>query len=275
MQFPRIRTTNTERDTHGAYSPRNMAGKRGYSSISTYVNKRVAGGSYNAPLKRRRTSSVKTVQVVPGFTRRVGNYGRYGGNAVRAGMMPEKKFFDTALSFSVDATGEVPVTGQLTLIPQGDTESTRDGRKAVIESIQIRGSMLFTPGASATAATATNLWLVLDTQCNGAAAAWDDVFSGTAVTGASTLLNLNNSGRFRILKHWSHTWNPAAGATAAYNQSVKTLEYFKRCSIPVDWSSTTGAITEIRSNNIFLLAGATNTDDQVAFTGNARLRFRG
>ena len=31
----------------------------------------------------------------------------------------ELKFFDTALSFTCDATGEVPATGQLALIPQG------------------------------------------------------------------------------------------------------------------------------------------------------------
>lgn len=227
-----------------------------------------------ASTRARKTRAV--AKVVPGFTRRVGNYGRYGRNAYSAGMMPEKKFFDTALSFTFDSTGEVPATGQLTLIPQGDTESTRDGRKAEIESVQIRAQLIFTPGAGASAAAAdeTHLYLIQDTQCNGAAAAATDVFTGTNF--ATAMLNLNNSGRFRILKHWCHTWNVGAGVTTAYANVSKQLEFYKRVKIPVDWSSTTGAITEIRSNNIFLMAGSgLGTDDTISLTGNARLRFRG
>lgn len=192
---------------------------------------------------------------------------------INLGMKPELKFFDTSLSFNFDVTGEVPATGQLALIPQGDTESTRDGRLAVIKSIQIRGAFVFTPGAAGTAATSTFLYLVLDTQANGGAAAVSDVFTSADMW--SNMLNLNNSGRFRILKKWVHTFNPPAGATTAYNVQVKQLEFYKRCNIKMDWSSTTRAITEIRSNNIFLLAGAVNSDDLVQFSGTCRLRFVG
>lgn len=219
----------------------------------------------------RRSASAIRAMVVPGYTRSAGYYGRFS----RSGIGAEKKFFDTTLNFSFDATGEVPATGQLTLIPQGDTESTRDGRKAVIESVQIRANLTFTPGAGATASCVTNMWLVLDTQCNGAAAAWDDVFSGTGVSGTGVMLNLNNSGRFRILKHWTWNWNPGSGATTAFNTVSKQLEFYKKCNIPVDWSSTTGALTEIRSNNLFLLAGSSNADDLVSLGGTCRLRFRG
>lgn len=216
----------------------------------------------------------QVVAVVPGYTRRVGNYGRYGVSARQAGLLPEKKFFDTTLSFSFDATGEVPATGQLALIPQGDTESTRDGRKAVIESIQIRASVVASPTTATTFASTAHLYLVQDTQCNGAAAAATDVFTSTNF--GQAMLNLNNSGRFRILKHWQHTFVPGAGVAAAYNQTRKQIEIFQKCNIPVDWSSTTGAITEIRSNNIFLLAGTANdSDDDIALSGQCRLRFRG
>lgn len=246
--------------------------KRSYASISgkaKYVAKR---------LTKRPRSAVRAAiaAVVPGYTRSGGSYGRYGRLAALRGLVPEKKFFDTALSFNFDSTGEVPATGQLALIPQGDTESTRDGRKAMIESIQIRGELIFTPGAAASAAAAdvTHLYLVLDTQCNGAAAQATDVFTGNNF--ATAMLNLNNSGRFRILKHWVHTWAPGAGVTGAYINCAKQLEYYKKCKIDMDWSSTTGALTEIRSNNIFLLAGSgLGTDDTVSFTGTCRLRFRG
>lgn len=205
--------------------------------------------------------------IVPGYTRRVGNYGRYSGAAA------ERKFFDTTLSFTIDATGEVPATGQLTLIPQGDTESTRDGRKATIKSVQIRGNFEFVPAAAATADTVAFLYLIQDSQCNGAAAAATDVF--TSATFHSNFINLNNSGRFRILKKWVVPMMPGAGATTAYNNVIKQIEFFKSCNIPVDWSAATGAITEIKSNNLFLMAGSSGSDDTITFSGNCRLRFVG
>lgn len=196
------------------------------------------------------------------------------GRLRRRQVLPEKKFFDTALSFTVDATGEVPATGQITLIPQGDTESTRDGRKANIESVQIRANCVLAPASSTTAATIMQLYLVLDTQANGAAAAATDVFTSTNF--ATAMLNLNNSGRFRILKHWVVPFKAGAGVSGAYNAVVKQIEYYQKCDIDVDWSGTTGAITEIRSNNLFLMAGTEGqSDDIITVTGNARLRFRG
>lgn len=249
-----------------------MAPKRSYTAMRNGQRK------YSAPARpsKRRTTATSRARaaLVPGYTRTGGSYGRYGVSARLMGLAPEKKYFDTDLSFNIDATGEVPATGQLCLIPQGDTENTRDGRKAVIESVQIRGMFSFTPAAAVTAIANCHMYLVLDTQCNGAAAAATDVFTGTDFR--SAMLNLNNSGRFRILKHWYVELEPQAGATTAYNQAFKQLEYYKKCKIPVDWSSTTGAITEIRSNNIFLLAGCnTAADDLTAFVGTCRLRFRG
>lgn len=215
---------------------------------------------------------VRTQFVVPGVTRTGGAYNRYRG--AKNPNAPELKYFDTALNFSFDATGEVPATGQLSLIPQGDTATTRDGRQATIKSVQIRARLDFVPAAGATAQTTTTMYLVLDKQCNGAAAAVTDVFVQNALTVA--MLNLDNSDRFIILKKWSHTWGATAGATTAYNNSVKRIEWYKKCNIPITWNSTTGAITEIRSNNIFLLAGAdANGDDLVTLTGNCRLRFLG
>jgi len=79
----------------------------------------------------------------PGVDRTGGYYGRFAGRGA------ELKFFDTATSFSIDTSPEVPATGQLVLIPQGVTESTRVGRKCVIRSIQGRWDLRFNPGAGA------------------------------------------------------------------------------------------------------------------------------
>jgi len=217
--------------------------------------------------KRRKYSKVS---VVPGYTRKSGYYGRFTkGNC---GAPDELKFFDTGINFLADTTAET-VSSSLVLIPQGDTESTRDGRKACIKSVQIRGTATYGPGALATASCVTHMWLVLDTQANGAAATFTDVFTSTA---ASTCqMNLENSSRFRIMKHWVEEWSPMAGSTTALNDVTRSIEYYKKCEVPIIWSSTTGAITELRSNNILLLAGATVNDDLVSFALSARVRFQG
>lgn len=184
----------------------------------------------------------------------------------------EKKFFDTALAFSFDATGEVPATGQLVLIPQGVTEQSRVGRACVIKSLQLRIHAGFAPAAAATASTNAWIYVVQDTQANGAAAAITDVLTSNNMS--TGLLNLDNSQRFRILKKLKMTFNPGAGVTTAYNNVNVDKECFLKLNIPIDYSSTTGAITEIRSNNIFLLAGTdTTSDDTVVLDGNARVRF--
>lgn len=253
-----------------------MAGRTSFKAIpGKFSSAEWRRGNAARSAKSARTASVAARRaVVPGYTRTGGSYGRYGASARRMGLLPEKKFFDTALSFTVDATGEVPATGQLALIPQGDTESTRDGRKATIESIQLRGRVAYVPGAAGTASTNAYIYVVLDSQCNGAAAAVTDVFTEADLSKA--LLNLNNSGRFRILKKIQMSFNPQAGVSAAFNSVIKPLEFYKKCSIDMDWSSTTGALSEIRSNNIFLIAGTDQgSDDVVTVTGNCRLRFRG
>jgi len=234
------------------------------------------------PLKRRGGTSLAVLRAGPapakyrGIYRKSGFYGRFGTNARNVGNRPEKKFFDTFLTFSIDTTGEVPATGQLALIPQGDTESTRDGRQCVIKSWHIKADLSLVPAAAANPSGMTQICLVQDTQCNGAAAAFGDIVTA-GVSMDQAPINMSNSSRFRILKKWTHSWNPTAGVTTAYCNMTKHIEKFKRCNIPLQYSSTTGAITEIKSNNLFLIAGANtaNIDDLVTCNGSFRVRFTG
>jgi len=201
----------------------------------------------------------------PGYSRTEGFYGRFAGRG------SELKFFDTTNSFTVDSTGEVPVTGQFCLIPQGVTESSRVGRKCVIKSIQGKWNLTYTPGAGASAATIIAISLVQDTQCNGAAAAITDVYTGNEISQAHR--NLANSQRFKVLKKWTIPFVAQSGVTTAYNQVQKHIEFYKKLSVPLEFSSTTGAITELKTNNIFLLASAFSSDDLVSVAGTTRLRF--
>lgn len=226
--------------------------------------------------KRRRTGSYKTAGVTVrrrpyAKAKRRRPYARSYG--ISSGIQKELKFFDTDLSFLIDLTGEVPATGQLCLIPQGDTESSRDGRAAYVKSIQIRGNFSLIPVASATASSTAYVYVVLDTQCNGAAAAVTDVLTGANL--GTALINLTNSERFKIMKRFVIEMNAQAGVSTAYNNHTVPVDWYKKCDIPLQYNSTAGAITEIRSNNIFLLAGtnAAAGDDLINFTGRCRLRF--
>lgn len=228
--------------------------------------KREASAAEGGTKARRATKKKKgSKKFRKGYSRTSGYYGRFGGDS------GEDKFFDTSLNFTVDTTGEVPATGQLALIPQGVTESTRVGRKCVLTSISIHAFLQFVPAAAATAATIVALYLMQDTQTNGAAAAATDVFNSTDFVSGHR--NLSNSQRFLILKKWLVTMVAPSGVTTAYNNVIRPWHYYRRCKIPMEYSSTTGALTEIRTNNIFLMASALSSDDTVTINGQCRVRF--
>lgn len=196
-----------------------------------------------------------------------------------SGRLAELKNFDTALAFDYDATGEVPATGQLALIPQGDTANTRDGRQCVVKSIHIKGQAYYTPATHAVGtvpASSVHMFLVHDKQCNKAAAAYADVLDGA--NGYNSLPNLDNQKRFRILKKWMIPFGPTGSwvGTATLPMQVIPVEYYHKCSIPINFTGTSGAIGTIESDNLFLLAVADgNTDDLISFAGTCRLRFLG
>ncbi len=216
------------------------------------------------PTKYRKTNGKKTTYSA-----------RFQKSTPKSG---ELKFFDTAVSFTVDATAEVPATGQLSLIPQGVTDSTRVGRKCTVKSVFINGAVNFPPGATATAVMVMHLYIMLDKQANGAAATVSGdsgIFTGTNLSTA--LQNLSNAGRFQTLRHIVIELNPAGGVASAWNAVIKQFSAYVRCNVPIEYdaSAATGAITTIRSNNIFIVAGGagTNFDDNATVTANARLRF--
>jgi len=207
-----------------------------------------------------------------GFVRKVGYYGRYTGST------PEQKFFDTDISFQADTTAKIPATGQLCLIPQGDTQSQRNGRKCVVTAINFTADVVYVPGAAAAATDTLYLYIILDSQCNGSAATVGDVNTGifTNASLRQAQLTLANSGRFKILKKWVIPFNCGAGVTTAYNNMTKHIHFYKKCNIPLefDGAATTGALTTIRSNNIFLVAGSgSQSDDLINVAGSCRLRF--
>lgn len=199
----------------------------------------------------------------PGYDRTGGfyKYSRRLANGI------ERKFWDVALAWSFDATGEV-VQDSLIKIPQGDTQSTRDGLRFTVTSIHIRGYIL---GASDQPSDILRMILYLDRQANGAIA--------TEILTATTTLAFNdlaNSSRFLILKDWFVGYNVMAsvGNAATFPNQVIPIKYNKKCNIPVFINNTDGALTGIKTNNLGIYACGLN-DDKTSFAGVCRIRFIG
>ncbi len=232
----------------------------------------------DAPFKAPRRSSkyrATAPGVVPGFTRRTGFYGRFGPAGTRGSAPGELKFFDTTKAFTASSATGVILNNSLNLIPQGVTESERVGRKCTIRGLYIKGIMkLLNAGTAATVSETYRLIVYLDKQANGAAATVTDILESADV---NSFRNLANSQRFVILSDQVDNISATAGAgngtTDNFAEVQKAIGCAKpKLNVPIEFSSTTGALTEIKSNNIgVLIIGETGTNTNIEYI--ARVRF--
>lgn len=205
------------------------------------------------------------------FSTRVPSYGRFGtGRGPRAQI--EKKFYDTALAFG--ASGGVASTTQATgainlTLGQGTSANTRIGQKIIVKSIQMK--IHATLAAGATDNDNFHVFVIQDTQCNGALPAIGDFFDAGGGIIGTQLRNMANGARFRLLKHFVFVLNADAGVAAAFGGDNQQQECYIKCNIPITYNSTLGAITEIRTNNLFCIYGS--TQGVATAQGPCRIRY--
>ncbi len=250
--------------SYGRYAGQQVlgAGIRGAANYAGYrARRRFPGKKRGGANKFRR-----------GLDRR--NVGNYKFKALQ-----EKKYHDVALSHAAaSAQGTIgadagPQAGTILAIAQGTAEQQRIGRKITITNINIRGNFTLPPGATFSSDMG-RLIIYLDKQCNGATAAVTDIIKTNTVNECyRDFLNLSNSGRFVILQDLYFTMNSSCNDATInqFGEINKTHKYNKRCSIPIEYSSTAGAITEIKSNNICTLF--VNHNAQIEYTADVRIRF--
>lgn len=244
---------------------RNLGGQL-YNTIRRGAQRHFARtGSSSASVsrmpKRRRTgsSSSSSSKFKKGTDRVGGYFGRY------AGVVGEKKFFDGAKAATVTATAGTIFDDSLCKIPQGVTEKTRVGRLANLHSLHINGYVYLPASTDATkSADAVRIILYIDKQCNGVVAGKSDILEGATVD-YNDFRNLANSHRFFILMDKrvaisAMGMGEAAGPITQSSEAARTFTYNKhfKVPLPIEFSSTTGAITEIRSNNIGMLVVSRN-----------------
>lgn len=194
----------------------------------------------------------------------------------------EKKYLDTAIGVAAfDTAGTILNSGTIIVIPQGTTAVTRIGKKVVITNIHMRGKINVVSKTSQTApptGTIFRIIIYVDKQANKATAAVTDILNTASYLSFN---NLTNSKRFVTLydKTSSINYNMYQDKDVSTNTAiegnyggrVRHIGFNKRCRIPIEYSSTTGAIGEITSNNIGVLCIANNANSQYAF--EFRVRF--
>lgn len=167
----------------------------------------------------------------------------------------------------------------------GDSYNNRDGKKIIITQVEIKGVINLGAQLNQTAPPAGRhgwIALVLDTQCNGATLASEDVFMTpdptSAAVYATPFRNLLTGGRFRILKMKKWTFNNQTfswdGTNMEIAGNVRTFKIFKKLRLPVDFNAgTTASVANVQNNALHVLAWASDATQGIAY--NARIRFIG
>ncbi len=232
------------------------------------MKRKTYGRRYRPVAKRARGRRKVLAKRQRGFARIGGFYGRYPQGR-------ELKFhLHTIDSSTFSSTGAVNTS--INLIPQGTTEVQRIGRKATIKAILVRGEVKLNDTTnSSNTSDIVRVIIYLDKQANGSGAAVTDILESATW---NSFNNLSNKSRFVTIYDKFTTLNSmgaglSAGASIT-NEKANFVQFFKRCNIPIEFDSTVGALTEIRSNNIgFLFISKRNALSQ--FEMRIRLRFEG
>ncbi len=237
------------------------------------------GGKAKAASRARHVTSVakarETIRAGQrGIVRTSGYYGKFPqGQTVSGG---ELKFFDLDIDDAVVAASGVIAQDSCNKIAQGVTEVQRVGRKCTIKAVNWRYLLILPQqDAQATPAPGESIRVIvyLDKQCNGATATNTGILESADF---QSFNNLANKNRFTILMDKTHSVNyntlgsDGAGVISS-NQVLKNYQWYKKCNIPIEFDAATGAITEIRSNNIGVLLVSQN--GTVGFFSKMRLRF--
>lgn len=223
--------------------------------------------------------------------------GRRRMNVRTAGFLGvEHKFYDTHLNNAVIVAstnasgGEQTPSATLSLAApgQGDGASERDGKKILVESIQITGTVSI-PGqdglSQAKQMPAFFIALVQDTQTNAAKANSEDMFknqAGATYQGTNPLKNLLSGQRFITHKIWK--LNAAMGSMASptvvddmsINGQVIPFDCFKKLNMQVDFNGgTSPSIANVVNNSLSIVAFTDDNSWAALIRYQARIRFVG
>lgn len=221
--------------------------------------------------KRRRTSD----KLKPGLTtvskKQVdNNQSRVIQRLVKLtrGIAPERKFFDTALSF-LNVADTVGAVNHITAIEQGDLVSNRTANKIRIKAlyVQVRVS---TASIDALVEGFARFYVVQDLQQVADTNPTATQILNATNTPQNTLMNVSTQGRFRILYTFPLMDLTMIRSTNAIQSSVQFYRKFG-LDIPLVFNGTAG--TDIQKNGIYVVVVVNDTSDVADFDGISRVTY--
>lgn len=223
--------------------------KRSFSGISashsSVVKRRKAMGGFASQINRKSSTKSLAAKV----------------NQILAG--EEKKNHD--VTGTVTTTGGTPSVTTLSAIPQGDTATTRDGRKVMIKTVQGKYHI------SATNAGAWRVIVLMDHNALGAAG-FNTADLLEVATNPQSPLNLAYPKRFTILHdNYCGNWQGSEGASwkGHSTNSVGAYSYYTKVEQPIDWQ-VTPTTTDFGDAMLYMVTLSTGVIANAHYT---RVRF--
>lgn len=193
----------------------------------------------------------------------------------------ELKFFDSEHTVS-----PVPLAGQtissINIVPQGTSESERIGRKIWVRRIEANFSCTLAQQQDTDDignGDVLRIIIFLDQQTNGSSATVLEIMQQNQF---DAHFNINNKERFKILWDKTVTMNRRVSGTDGPNRQstplvIRYVNYNRNMygkGISVDFDSSTGAVSEMRTNNIgflyitsFGIVGITSQKTRIFYDG--------
>lgn len=200
----------------------------------------------------------------------------------------EFKAFDTvyaatALSTALQGAEAETTSYGLCCPTEGNAFDERDGRKILIKTIQMNGSVYRIQASEqddVRQSAVVMVAVVQDRQTNGAQAQAEQCFDETPGDDGEPLAfkKMINSKRFKILWRRVFTLTDMVAMTDAANQASicgnrRNFKIYKRVNIPVNFVATNGNVADILDNSIHVFACASSAGCMLIY--NSRVRFVG
>lgn len=182
----------------------------------------------------------------------------------------EFKFHDLNIDDAVVAQNGTIVQASCVLIAAGTGQSERVGRRINVVKLQWRYEVTLPETTDATKThDDVRFVLYVDKQANGATAAVTDILVSDNY---QSYYQLRNIGRFAVLVDKTINLQSTSGvATTGYGEASKSGDFEFLLDMDVDYTGTTGVLTEIASANIgVMLVGSGGL---AGFTSKMRIRY--
>lgn len=217
----------------------------------------------------------KTTRITPIPVRAPMNSSNY--SRIRKIVGVEKKYLDTIETSTVISATTGTISGAVLNIAEGSSDVTRVGNKITVTNVNVR--IHFNVADMTTAAFQNRnvrFILYIDRQANGSAPQPTEIISIPGGISEKSYRNLDNLDRFVILRDkFIHLPMISTNALHTLTGPSPVYTFNKKVECAVHYNGATGALTELRSNNIafLLVPDVPVTAQAISFTSLTRIKY--